>query len=430
MTIGASDYLNGGQVSQLQSFLANSGLLSSAYITGYYGSLTASAVAQFQASRGISPTGVVGPLTRAAIQSVSCGTTSIVSPSQPIYPVNPGGPIIINGGNGYQYGYGYLTLASLSANTNTGSLVITLKGSGFDATNNTVHFGSAVISGIASNGTQLSFQVPAVTAGTYLVSVTTSHGTTNSLSYYVQSNNTYNNGNTCSWINNTYQCGCAYPATTYNSTNWSYNNNTNCGNQTTVSLSSLSQTSGYVGSSVTVYGNGFTTNNNSVHFGNTVISNLYSSNGTSITFTIPSVSTNNSYGTYSVYVTNGNGYSSNSIQFTVNGNGYNNGYNNGQLNISYLSPASGSVGTQIAIQGSGFSSTNNTVHFGAGGVMNVPSYNNGTVIYYTVPTSVGPCSVSTGVCAQYLQLVTTGSYPVYVTNPSGTSSNTLYFQVF
>src|SRR5207237_7758187 len=32
----------------------------------------------------------------------------------------------------------------------------------------------------------------------------------------------------------------------------------------------------------------------------------------------------------------------------------------------------------------------NTVHFGSGGIVNVPAANNGTIIAYTIPNAVGP----------------------------------------
>ncbi|MDR3546951.1 MAG: peptidoglycan-binding protein [Candidatus Pacebacteria bacterium] len=418
MTIGSSDYLNGGQVTQLQSFLSRSGLLSSLYVTGYYGSLTASAVAQFQATHNISPVGVVGPATRAAIQQASCGGTSTVTttPTQLIYPTYPSGSY----NSGYPYG---IELDSFSSNTYSTGIVITLKGYGFDSVNNTVHFDGIAVSGVASsNGTQLSFTVPMVAVtGTYPIYVSNSHGTSNTLSYIVTNDNAYN---TCSSYNN-YQCNCSSSTVYNNDYNYNNNYNDNCNNYSgNIHVNSLSQTSaGYSGMSVTVSGYGFT-NYNTVYFGSNAISNVYS-NGTSLTFSVPSVSSN--YGTYSVYVTNSNGQSSNSIQFTING-GSN---NNSQVYISYLSPSQGSVGTQIAIQGNGFTSYGNTVHFGNGGAMNLQSYNNGGTIYFTVPSSISPCSVtaSGGICAQYLQIVSTGQYPVYVTNQNGNSSNTVYFQV-
>jgi hypothetical protein len=62
LTIGSS----GPDVSALQQRLTTEGV-NRGPITGYYGTLTYAAVAQYQSLHGISPTGSVGPLTRAAL---------------------------------------------------------------------------------------------------------------------------------------------------------------------------------------------------------------------------------------------------------------------------------------------------------------------------------------------------------------------------
>lgn len=72
LTIGASDYTTGGQVSQLQSFL-RSRYGDARLAGGYYGQLTTYYVTRFQQEQGVYPaTGGVGPITRQAIQRV-CG---------------------------------------------------------------------------------------------------------------------------------------------------------------------------------------------------------------------------------------------------------------------------------------------------------------------------------------------------------------------
>ena len=87
LTLGSSDYYTGGQVSHLQSFLRNR-YNDSRLTGGYYGSLTASYVARFQAEMGVYPvTGGVGPLTRAAIQR-TCGGGYNPNP-YPTYPTYP-----------------------------------------------------------------------------------------------------------------------------------------------------------------------------------------------------------------------------------------------------------------------------------------------------------------------------------------------------
>jgi hypothetical protein len=147
-------------------------------------------------------------------------------------------------------------------------------------------------------------------------------------------------------------------------------------------------------------------------------------------------------GTYTVIFTasDNNGHSNSaSATVVVGGNGsgcsnyssssYYGGYYCGAPTISSISQSQGLVGTQITITGTGFTSSN-IVHFGVGGSMSVPSYNNGTTIYYTIPSSVSACDViqTFAVCTMMVQQVTAGNYPIYVSNTNGQSS-TVYFTV-
>ncbi|MCX6751592.1 MAG: peptidoglycan-binding protein [Candidatus Nomurabacteria bacterium] len=61
-----------GEVSTLQDFLQSKGYLNSEP-TGYFGLLTFKAVKDFQKDNGISPTGYVGPATKAKIKALTCG---------------------------------------------------------------------------------------------------------------------------------------------------------------------------------------------------------------------------------------------------------------------------------------------------------------------------------------------------------------------
>ena len=98
----------------------------------------------------------------------------------------------------------------------------------------------------------------------------------------------------------------------------------------------------------------------------------------------------------------------------------------GNVNLSYIVPQSGRVGTQIVLIGSGFHPYDNTVHFGIGGMRNVPSSNNGTIITYMIPSYVSLCDIIGPTCradsSAYIQPVTPGSYQVYVSNASGQSA--------
>ena len=69
--------INGNSVSTLQVFLSTKGYLNS-QPTGYFGVLTFAAVKKYQTANGISPTGFVGPITRAQIKTQTCSTSSVV----------------------------------------------------------------------------------------------------------------------------------------------------------------------------------------------------------------------------------------------------------------------------------------------------------------------------------------------------------------
>ena len=64
----------GSEVTKLQTFLKSNGYFA-ASITPRFGPATQTAVRNFQKAKGISATGTVGPLTRAAINTVGCGVS-------------------------------------------------------------------------------------------------------------------------------------------------------------------------------------------------------------------------------------------------------------------------------------------------------------------------------------------------------------------
>ncbi|HEV7423794.1 MAG TPA: putative Ig domain-containing protein, partial [Candidatus Paceibacterota bacterium] len=113
------------------------------------------------------------------------------------------------------------------------------------------------------------------------------------------------------------------------------------------------------------------------------------------------------------------------------------------VTIYSITPMSGSVGTQVTINGTGFgyngcnqySCTNtnytakNTVNFGSNVIPNIYSYN-GTSLTFTVPTYVSPaCLYSNPACYVSQSQLTPGTYPVSVTNTSGTS-NAINFNLY
>lgn len=540
----------GSAVSQLQRFLVAQNYPGggSWMISGFFGRATMQAVRNFQQTQGLSMTGAADAATRAAIRNATCGASYLpgLGATGYTYAYNYSQSLPYTYGNTYTYpyntyNYGYNTyynqygtcgsypytypcsnlygtapqLTSLSTAIATPGTQVTVYGTGFDAVNNTVYVGGTTLSGLSSaNGTQLTFTMPTDLSGTVSISVGNAHGTSNSLTLstgsYGYPYNTYPNP---------YPCGYGYYGTY------------NCPNTQTPVITSLSPQQGAVGTSVTVYGSGFTSTGNTVHFGNGIIANLQSYDGHSVSFIVPSTVSGYGYqpiglGTYQVSVGNSYGVTSNTMPFTITATGstvapsitsvngptsvgigasgtwtltvqnpsaaylttsvnwgdanvygtqaasqtvsaqgsntltfshiyytagtytitftvsngagqqntasatvsVSNSGTTGTITLTSVSPVSGRVGTQLALYGTGFDAYNNTVHFGNGGTMHVPSQNG--VIYFTVPSYLSPCDViSVGtVCAQYAQLVTLGSYPIYVSSPNGTS-NTITFQV-
>jgi peptidoglycan hydrolase-like protein with peptidoglycan-binding domain len=537
----------GSNVTQLQNFLVAQNYPGggSWMVTGYFGSATVAAVRNFQQAQGLPMTGSVDASTRAAISRVSCGTG--YNNQSYLYTnntYNQGYPYNYNNyTNSYPYNYNYNFnsnynynscgtfpyytscissygttphLTSLSVTAAPAGAPVTVFGTGFDPIANTVYVGGTTLSNISSNNTtSLTFTVPANATGATSVSVGNSHGTSNALTLTI--------GNYGYPYNN-------YPPNTPCGYGYTYNCLPNTGVPT---VSYLSPNTGSVGTSVTVYGAGFSSTGNTVHFGNGVISNLLSTDGHSVSFTVPSTISGYGYqpiglGSYDVSVSNNVGVLSNTMPFTITslgstgaatitnvsgpnslgvsvsgnwivtvqnpGNNYittsvswgdtGNGYvnmaapqitytsgattltfthayfaagtytvtftvsnasgqqntssatvyvsssgNTGSVTLSAISPNSGHIGTQVMLQGSGFSSLDNTVHFGIGGTQHIPSAN-GTTIYYTIPQYVSPCDVAPygGVCAQNIQQIMAGPVQMYVTNSNGTTQ-VLMFQV-
>lgn len=79
------DSQTNNEVSALQDFLNAEGYLASEP-TGFFGLATLSAVKKFQSASGYSPTGYVGPLTRAKVNSMSCGAKAPTPTATPPTP--------------------------------------------------------------------------------------------------------------------------------------------------------------------------------------------------------------------------------------------------------------------------------------------------------------------------------------------------------
>ncbi len=201
----------GTDVRSLQSFLVSQNYPGggSWMLTGYFGAATRAAVQTFQSSRNLYPSGIVDANTRGAIMNACSGYTNPSYPTYPTYPSYPTYPT-------YPTNPTYCTLQYPNYNcpTNTVSIsylspsqgavgtLVTVTGSGFSYSGNTVRFGNGVISNVSSfNGTSLTFTVPSylsgygsqvVTNGSYNVSVTNASGySSNTLTFNVTGSNTY-----------------------------------------------------------------------------------------------------------------------------------------------------------------------------------------------------------------------------------------------
>ena len=91
LTRGLSLGLEGGDVTQLQLFLASDkSVYPEGLVTGFFGRLTVSAVKRFQAKYGIDQLGIVGPKTLAKLNELMNVSVPPVSPpAAPSAPVSP-----------------------------------------------------------------------------------------------------------------------------------------------------------------------------------------------------------------------------------------------------------------------------------------------------------------------------------------------------
>lgn len=516
----------GADVTSLQRFLVAQNYQGggSWMVTGYFGAATQAALRNYQSQHLLPMTGMADAATRAAIAANCGGAYNLYPapsyPSTPVYPTYPTTPVYPSYPTPTypQYPYqGTVSITSLTTNSATPSTRVTIYGSGFQYGNSIVHIGSENVAVTSSGTNSLTFIVPNIAPGSYQLYVTTSYGTSNALPFSVIPAYPCSPFGSCNGCNNNYGYNFGI-----------YGTNFGLGSCPggPLTLSFLSPNSGAVGTSVTVYGSGFSSNGNSVRFGNGLITNLHSFDGTTLTFSVPDQLTGYGsgqvvLGTYNVSVSNATGNVSNSLPFTVTslasagkpsitgisgpsslqvgttgtwtvtlntqapagvntsvsvnwgdsntayanasapqtfyGTGaqtltFTHSYSNagtytvtftasnqngqqsvasatvvvggtyGNTSISYITPQSGRVGTQVLIVGAGFLQLENTIHFGVGGMLHAVS-TNGTSMYYTIPAYVSQCDVMPNTQCFAAQAVMPGTYQIYVSNQNGTTNS-------
>jgi peptidoglycan hydrolase-like protein with peptidoglycan-binding domain len=166
--LGLRDEIAGGQVSELQKFLAkDQEVYPEGLVTGYYGRLTEKAVQRWQAKYGVISSGgpavtgygVVGPKTRAKISAVCKSALAA-----PISTTEAGGKKSTLASS-------EITVLKLSAAPYIDSITpisgaagtqFTISGKGFTPTNNIIKFGAAYIGEANSDavGTKIVFTLP------------------------------------------------------------------------------------------------------------------------------------------------------------------------------------------------------------------------------------------------------------------------------
>ena len=378
--IGSRDFIKNGEVSRLQDFLISQGFLRSS-ITGYYGSQTSQAIKDFQRTNGFSVVGNLGPLTRGRIKHLTCNV--VVNNPVTIYSMTPtvgpiGTAVTLYGSNlthenTINFGSGVIkNIPSTNSQTLTFNVPSSLNPSCYYSypqclmmsmllspgvypvsvtnqngqTSNTFNFTvtnsqsivTPIISGVDSPSTLSVNQT-----GTWSVRASDPEG--KGLSYSVlwgDESTIYPVAMTSSQANSFVQTS----SFTHSYTNPGVytvtftvrgQNGQSSQSSMTVQVTGTTNrpviTSAYpseihsFGTTVTIYGTGFTRNTNSINFNgvNSVAVNVPSYDGTSLQFTVPATPCSQglmcaqvalAYGSYPITVSNENG-TSNSTQIAV-----------------------------------------------------------------------------------------------------------------
>lgn len=418
---GSNDFSTGGEVSELQRFLVSQNYPGGGdwMITGYFGSGTEQAVKNFQSASGIVQTGTVGPSTRSAISRATCGL-GLLTPPAPIVPENTstlpfGSTLPFSNFFSTTFPYvadyfqsftqlvnpGVIQISQLSPTAGSVGTQVNIHGFGFSEDGNAVHFGNGVIANLRSfDGKSLSFEVPMELKGfgtrpielaAYNVSVVNKYGArSNSLPFEVTSLTKDTLSPTVLNISGPTNVSVGVPAT------WTVTWRASAGRYITTKIGWGDGTNPTTQTVQSTF-----LNQQSQSF-----SHVYSSAGT---YTI------------NFEVRNSSGKTNTKTLVVSVGGGTGGGSGSGNTTLSSISPSQGQAGVQIVIQGTGFTSADNTVHFGIGGTRNLVSTDGGTKVFYTIPHFISPCDLIVGTCSASATQVTPGTYPIFVSSSLGST---------
>jgi hypothetical protein len=322
-----------------------------------------------------------------------------------------------------------LQIYSLTPQSGTPGTTVTVSGTGFASTGNIVRLemangASVYLPNIASNGTTLTFSVPAYSS--YSCQYSTNGGPICAIASTQLQPGVYR-----VWVENT------------NGVSNSAQFTLTSGSVTQLpQISSITPQGGVIGTTVTITGSGFTAGDNRIIFGQYQAASV-ASNGTSLTFTVPAyMGANcaaNQYcpmyaaqtqpGIYNVHIENANG-SSNSVQFTVQSG------TSGGVQIYSVNPAAVSVNNSVTtvipnggatISGTGFTPTGNRVIFGQYEISPISS--DGSTLVFTPQSYMSRYCDPGQVCSTFAIPLAPGQYLLRVQNANGVSNN-LNFQIY
>lgn len=202
-------------------------------------------------------------------------------------------------------------------------------------------------------------------------------------------------------------------------------------------ITTLTPWFGPVGTRITIRGKGFLATN-TVMFDFGSIPNVRSTDGRTLSFTVPSridyactpgspCPTNTWQDvvqrSYTVAVTNAAG-TSNGLLFYVTTQGTSNA-----VSVASISPKSGKIGTKITLTGKGFTAKDNTVIFGSYHRITGIKSSNLKTLQFAIPATITyPCVEDQPCPTSMTSPVYPGTWYVSVTNGKGTS-NTIPVQV-